>query len=69
MGIGTEMMKAIIEESRRIGLKILVLHFASTNLRAIHVYEKVGFREVGRIPNGIYFNNRYMDDVIMFLNL
>ncbi|MEM2940408.1 MAG: GNAT family N-acetyltransferase [Thermoproteota archaeon] len=69
MGIGTEMIRVIIEESRRIGLKVLVLHVASTNLRAMSVYEKAGFKEVGKIPEGIYFNNRYMDDVIMFLNL
>jgi len=65
MGIGTEMMKVLLEQARIMGLKIITLSAFSTNRRAIHVYEKAGFEETGRIPNGLYKNGSYLDRVIM----
>ena len=69
VGIGTEMMRTLIEETRKAGLKVLVLRVFANNNRAIHVYEKVGFKESGRIPKGIYRKDKYIDDLIMTLNL
>ncbi len=69
IGIGTEIMKALIEESKKAGLKILVLdHFAS-NKHARALYEKMGFREMGRIPNGIYKSGKYIDLIRMVREL
>ena len=65
VGIGTEMMKSLIDQARRMGLKILTLTVFATNKRAIHVYKKVGFKEVGRIPKSIYRNGKYIDRIIM----
>ncbi|MBO3803362.1 MAG: GNAT family N-acetyltransferase [Candidatus Brockarchaeota archaeon] len=65
VGIGTEVIRTLIEEARAMGLKILVLTVFATNERAIHVYEKAGFRQTGRIPNGIFRNGKYVDRVIM----
>ncbi|KYH39487.1 MAG: GCN5-related N-acetyltransferase [Candidatus Bathyarchaeota archaeon B63] len=65
LGIGTEIMKTLIDQARRMGLEILTLTVFATNKRAIHVYEKVGFREVGRIPKAIYRNGEYIDRIIM----
>jgi len=45
VGIGTEMVGALVEESRKRGLKLLVLRVFADNDRARHVYEKLGFRE------------------------
>jgi RimJ/RimL family protein N-acetyltransferase len=69
IGLGTEMLKILFEESRKIGLKILFLHVFSNNKRARHVYEKVGFNETGRIPKGLYRNGKFIDDVIMVKEL
>jgi len=41
----------------------------STNERAIHVYEKVGFKEVGRYPNYIFKDGKYIDKVDMILEI
>jgi RimJ/RimL family protein N-acetyltransferase len=65
VGIGTEMMKTLIDQARIMGLKVLVLSVFATNERAIHVYKKVGFKEVGRIPRSIYRNGTYIDRVMM----
>jgi len=69
MGIGTEMMKTLIEESRKMGLKVLVLEVFASNKRARHVYEKVGFKESGRIPKGIYKKGKYIDSITMTMTL
>jgi RimJ/RimL family protein N-acetyltransferase len=68
-GIGTEMMKILIDESRKAGLKILILDVFATNRRARHVYEKVGFREVGKIPRALFKDGEYIDEIRMALEL
>lgn len=65
VGIGTEMMKTLIDQARAMRLRILTLTVFATNKRAIHVYEKVDFKETGRIPKAIYRYGRYIDRVIM----
>ena len=65
VGIGSKMMKTLIDQADVMGLKILTLTVFATNMRAIHVYEKVGFKETGRIPKGIYRKGKYLDRVIM----
>jgi ribosomal protein S18 acetylase RimI-like enzyme len=65
IGIGTQLMKILISQAKIMGLKILTLEVYSTNKRAIHVYEKMGFTETGRIPKGLYRNGKYIDEVMM----
>jgi ribosomal protein S18 acetylase RimI-like enzyme len=69
IGIGTEMMEVLIEESRKAGLKLLLLGVFETNNRARHLYEKLGFKEIGRVPKGIFRNGRYIDEIRMALFL
>ena len=68
-GIGTEMLRILADESRKSGLKLLRLSVFDSNQRARHVYEKVGFREVGRIPKAIRKGEGYVDEVYMALEL
>ena len=65
IGIGTEMLRTLISEAEKMGLKVLTLGVFSTNARAIHVYSKVGFRETGRVPKEIIKNGKYVDHIIM----
>ena len=69
VGIGSEMMRTLIEEARKSGLEILQLSVFDSNLRARHVYEKLGFREVGRLPKAIQKGDGYVDEVVMALEL
>jgi ribosomal protein S18 acetylase RimI-like enzyme len=69
IGIGSEMLKCLFSQAEEMGLKMLTLTVFSTNKRAIHVYEKVGFRETGRIPNDIYKNEEFVDEIIMVKEL
>ena len=69
IGIGTKIMETLIEESRKAGLKILVLEVFETNKTARALYGKMGFREDGRIPKGVYKNGEYVDLIRMILEL
>ena len=65
LGIGREMVRALMAEARRQGLKIVDVEFLSTNDATIHVYGKAGFKRVGRIPGKVYRNGRFIDSLIM----
>ena len=65
VGIGTEIMRTLTAHAKTMGLEMIDLAVASSNKRAIHVYEKVGFKETGRIPKFYYKNGKYFDEVIM----
>jgi len=69
LGIGTEMLELLISQAERMRLKMLVLNTFSTNKRATHVYEKVGFKETGRTPKLFYKNGKYIDGVTMVKQL
>ncbi len=65
IGIGREMVKVLVREAKRIGLRSLEVEFLSTNQAAIHTYQKAGFREVGRIPAKVRRNGKFLDSMIM----
>jgi RimJ/RimL family protein N-acetyltransferase len=65
LGIGTEMMKTLIRQARKWGLKVLTLTVFASNSRAIHVYEKIGFVQTGRVPKKIFKDDKYTDEIVM----
>ena len=65
IGIGTEILKILITHAKEIGLKVLKLGVFSTNKRAYHVYQKVGFKETGRVPKEIFKEGKYVDHILM----
>jgi len=69
VGVGTEMMKALIKQGREMGLKVLTLTAFANNKRAIHVYEKLGFQETGHIPKKFFKRGKFIDELIMTLVL
>ena len=69
LGIGTELIRILILQAEEMNLKILTLTVFSTNKRAIHVYQKLGFKESGIIPNNIFKDGKFIDIIIMFKEL
>jgi L-amino acid N-acyltransferase YncA len=69
IGIGTQIMQTLLEESKKKGLKILVLDVFDTNKTAKHLYTKMGFKEAGKIPKAVYKNDKYIDLIRMVLEL
>jgi len=65
LGIGSRVLGVMVKEAQRVGLKILVLSVFATNERAIHVYEKVGFVQTGRVPKKHFREGKYVDEIAM----
>jgi RimJ/RimL family protein N-acetyltransferase len=65
LGIGTEMMKTLVGQAEKMGLKVLTLTAFASNERAIHVYEKVGFVQTGRVLKKHFKDGKYVDEIIM----
>ncbi len=68
-GIGFMMARIVIKEGLKNvpGIKIVRLNVFGENEQAIHLYEKLGFEEVGRIPGGILYREKYIDDILMYM--
>jgi ribosomal protein S18 acetylase RimI-like enzyme len=65
IGIGREIVKILLGEARRIGLKSVDVEFLSNNKAAVHTYQKAGFIEAGRIPRKVYRKGKFLDSLIM----
>jgi len=62
-GYGTESVPAIVDYGmKELNLKRIFLKVFPDNLRAIHVYEKCGFREYGRTDEDILMEIMITDD-------
>ena len=68
-GLGSQLVAMLLEGARGLGLLKAYLRVFGSNAPAIHVYEKLGFRECGRIPGGIRYRGDYVDEVLMVCEL
>ncbi len=65
-GLGTVILERILAKMKECGLEQAELEVFSINERARHVYEKLGFRECGRMPNATkYDDGTYADEIHM----
>ena len=65
LGIGREIVKILLREARRIGLRNVEIEFLSTNEAAVHTYQRAGFKQVGSIPGKVQRGGKLMDSIIM----
>ncbi|GIF63746.1 hypothetical protein Ais01nite_17810 [Asanoa ishikariensis] len=68
-GVGRLVTAALIDDARKAGIETLALGVRGNNHGAIELYERLGFREWGRLPNVIEIGAERFDDVRMFLDL
>lgn len=68
-GIGTECMKTLIGQSRKLGLKLLYLHCFENNFRAHRTYEKAGFIRAGTVPDMYSYKGKYIGEATFYLKL
>ena len=68
-GIGRECLKILIDEARKLKLKLLTLSCFEINEGAIHLYESLGFKKAGTIPEALLYKGNYINEVIMYLPL
>jgi hypothetical protein len=65
VGIGTEILKTLLEQAALFGLRTVTICPFATNKRAIHVYRNVGFVESGIIPKKYFRDGRFIAEVVM----
>ena len=67
-GIGKKLMELVLNESIKHikGLKIIQLEVFGENKLAQNMYQKFGFQEFGRLPQGVKRLNRYDDAILMY---
>lgn len=63
MGIGAKLVLALIDRLRQNGVYRLTLEVRVSNTPAIRLYEKLGFKSIGRRPN--YYYHPKEDALIM----
>ncbi len=68
-GIGEKMIGYALREARRIGVWLVELQVFQTNHGAVHLYEKLGFRRIGVVPNKILRRGLYINEILMFVDL
>ena len=68
-GIGTQLMKAIIDVAEDLGLRRISLVVYAGNDAAVRIYKKIGFKVEGCQKYGIYTLGKYMDTILMGLLL
>ena len=66
-GIGEALVRALIDWARERGILRLKLGVFATNVAAIRLYEKLGFREEARLAGEVLLDGRPVDEVLMVL--
>lgn len=68
-GIGGMLVRKLIGYARKARIELIRLEVRSDNAGAIHLYEKYGFRCVGRVPAYFKIGEEYFDFDVMCLDL
>ncbi|MBA2682534.1 MAG: GNAT family N-acetyltransferase, partial [Ktedonobacteraceae bacterium] len=70
LGIGNHMLAYLIEWARQRGtIRKINLRVRVDNLPSIHLYEKYGFVQEGRISREFYLHGQFVDAYVMGLQL
>ena len=62
--IGEQLVKDCMEQAKKIGFKILQFNaVVETNVAARRLYEKLGFRQLGVIPDGFRMKDGHFENI------
>ena len=64
-GIGSSLMKELLDFSRQSGLRTVSLEVRADNVRAISLYRKFGFDLIGTYKDYFCIDGKYYDALIM----
>lgn len=68
-GNGRKLVQALIDQAQGEQVEVLTLDVRGNNHAAIALYEKMGFKEYGRIPDYVAIGDERWDNVYMALDL
>lgn len=65
--IGEKLVSDCIENARRLGFGILQFNaVVETNFAARHLYERLGFKQLGTIPNGFRMKDGHFENICTY---
>lgn len=65
--IGEKLVKDCLRQGALQGFRILQFNaVVATNVHAIHLYERLGFRKLGVVPGGYYMDDGHYEDIILY---
>jgi ribosomal protein S18 acetylase RimI-like enzyme len=67
LGLGRALCRAALDEARASGLRRVTLYVRADNVRAIRLYESLGFRHEGRMAGAFAIGDTDYDDLVMGL--
>lgn len=68
-GIGTELLRLSIDVAKKMDLRVLKGWLFADDSAALYISKKLGFVEVGRIPQSIRLKDGYTDEILMYRKL
>lgn len=67
-GMAGELLEAVLAEAGK-HVEQATLSVEASNVRAIRLYERHGFRTIGRFPRALLIDGTYYDELEMYLDL
>lgn len=65
--IGEKLVKDCLRSAHEKGFKILQFNaVVASNIHALHLYERLGFTKLGKVPGGFLLNNGKYEDIYLF---
>ncbi|MEE8422557.1 MAG: N-acetyltransferase family protein [Dehalococcoidia bacterium] len=68
-GIGAQLLGALVEEARRVGLRTVVAVIEGSNDASVALHEQFGYERVGLLHDAGYKFGRWLDSIYMELRL
>lgn len=69
-GVGEELMKAILKETKRfLKVKMVTLNVFEENVPAVNLYKKMGFVVFGRLEKGVIHSQKLKTELLMVKNI
>ena len=63
--IGEQLVKDSLKTGERLGFRLLQFNaVVATNIHALHLYERLGFTQLGVIPQGFRMKDGHYEDII-----
>lgn len=67
-GVGRQIALATLDTARVAvpGLRLIELEVFANNPAAIGLYKKLGFKQYGRLPKGLKYKGKFVDEIFMY---
>lgn len=69
IGLGKILLREALDQAKLLNFAVIRLWYFEGNNPARHLYENFGFKEYGRLPHGIFYKGKFIDQILMYLEL